>query len=84
MMNGTEMAYTAAYLGLAAFIIGVFFYRIRRGTFRRHITAEKAIVICFVLVTLPVKELGFIVQLLGVAAVGGMFNYGRVKSKESD
>lgn len=78
-MNGTEMAYAAAYLGLVIFIIGVFAYRIRKGTFRKHITAEKAVVVCFVLVTVAVKELGFIVQLLGVVMTAVVFNYGRLK-----
>lgn len=78
-MDGTEIAYAAAYMGLIFIIIGVFAYRIRKGTFKKHITAEAAIVVCVVLVTVAVKELGFIVQLIGVVTVAVVFNYGRLK-----
>ncbi len=78
-MNGIGMTYTAAYIVLAFLIMGVFAYRIRKGTFKKHITAEAAIVVCFVLVTVAVKELAFIVQLIGVVGIAGIFNYGRLK-----
>lgn len=82
-MNGTEMAITAVYLGLTLLIIGVFGYRIRQGTFKKHITAQAAIVISFVIITMVVKDMPLIVRLTAVAGVASLFSHGRQKSKES-
>ncbi|AIQ50564.1 hypothetical protein [Paenibacillus sp. FSL R7-0331] len=82
-MNGTGIAVTAVYLGLTLLIIGVFVHRVRKETFRRHIMAEAAIVISFVVMTMLVNEVPLFIRLIGAAMVAAMFNHGRKKSSKS-
>ncbi|MBW4085055.1 hypothetical protein [Paenibacillus sp. S150] len=79
-MESNANALTVIFIILALVIIGVFFYRIRKGTFREHLMAEAAIAISFVVVSIAAADMAFAVRILAPAAVAAMFEYGRRKS----
>lgn len=82
-MNIEGMPLAALYIGLAMVIVLVFVYRIRKGTFHKHIMAEAAIVISYVVVSIAGGTMPLAVRLVTPLAVAAVFMYGRRKDRES-
>ena len=82
-MNIEGMPLAVLYIGLAIVIALVFVYRIRKGTFHKHIMAEAAIVISYVVVSIAGGTMPLAVRLVTPLAIGAVFMYGRRKGRES-
>lgn len=80
-MDMEGLPLTILYAGMALIIVLVFLYRIRKGTFQKHIMAEAAIVVAYVVVAITRGSMPLVVRLLTPAVVLALFLYGRYRSK---
>ncbi|MEK5489379.1 hypothetical protein MKZ24_01430 [Paenibacillus sp. FSL R7-0297] len=80
MMDIQGLPLTLLYTGLALVIALVFVYRIRKGTFHKHIMAEAAIVVSYVVVAIAGGSMPLAVRLVTPLAVAALFMYGQRKS----
>jgi low temperature requirement protein LtrA len=79
-MNIQGLPLTLLYTGMALVIALVFVYRIRQGTFQKHIMAEAAIVVSYVVVAIAGGSMPLAARLVTPLAVAALFMYGRRKS----
>lgn len=80
MMDIQGLPLTLIYIGLALVIALVFVYRIRKGTFHKHIMAEAAIVVSYVVVAIAGGSMPLAVRLVTPLTVAALFMYGQRKS----
>lgn len=71
---------TVTFTVLALVIIGVFLYRIRNGTFKKQLMAEKAIVVSYIVVSMAASNMAFLLRLVITLSIAGVFVYGRSRS----
>ncbi|MGN7764560.1 hypothetical protein [Paenibacillus sp. 22594] len=71
---------TVIFTVLALVIVGVFLYRIRNGTFKKHLMAEAAIVVSYIVVSGAASDMAFLLRLAITLSIAGVFVYGRMKS----
>ena len=76
-MNIEGLPLAALYIGLALIIALVFIYRMRKGTFHKHIMAEAAIVVSYVVVAIAGGSMPLAVRLITPVVIAALFMYGR-------
>lgn len=81
-MNIEGLPLTLLYTGLAFVIALVFIYRMRQGTFHKHLMSEAAIVISYIVVAFTGGSMPLAVRLVTPLVVAALFVYGRRKSGE--
>lgn len=81
-MNIEGLPLTLLYIGLALIIAMVFVYRISKGTFHKHIMAEAAIVVSYVVVAIAGSSMPLAVRLVTPLAVAALFMFGRRKRQQ--
>jgi uncharacterized membrane-anchored protein len=81
-MNIEGLPLAALYIGLALIIALVFIYRMRKGTFHKHIMAEAAIVVSYVVVAIAGGSMPLAVRLITPVVIAALFMYGRRTSSD--